>query len=156
MRYLLIIIIRLQKMQEENSRALQNLQYQLSSLQEELQRQRSTNHSLQLANNQLENSKQTLEMLNRDNQKKLSQYEEKQQQLQKDVHSLLLQKQNLQSLHDTLSINYEKLRENRYNEYQIIHANVMNAVKNEFDNMKLHFNIQPISQENQRTSKSER
>jgi chromosome segregation ATPase len=143
-------------MQEENSRALQNLQYQLSSLQEELQRQRSTNHSLQLANNQLENSKQTLEMLNRDNQKKLSQYEEKQQQLQKDVHSLLLQKQNLQSLHDTLSINYEKLRENRYNEYQIIHANVMNAVKNEFDNMKLHFNIQPISQENQRTSKSER
>lgn len=142
-------------MQEENSRALQNLQYQLSSLQEELQRQRSTNHSLQLANNQLENSKQTLEMLNRDNQKKLSQYEEKQQQLQKDVHSLLLQKQNLQSLHDTLSINYEKLRENRYNEYQIIHTNVMNAVKNEFDNMKLHFNIQPISQENQRTSKSE-
>jgi prefoldin subunit 5 len=136
----------IQRMQEENSKTVQSLQYQLQSLQDELSRLRSQNHALQLANNQLENSKQTLELLNRDNQKKIYQLEEKVQSLSKELHGLVLQKQNLQSLYDTLHINYEKLKDNRLNEFQIINSNILNAVKNEFDNMKIHFNFSPSSQ----------
>jgi hypothetical protein len=86
-------------------------------------------NSLQLSNNQLENSKQTLELFNRDIQKKISQLEEKVQSLSRELHGLVLQKQNLQSLYDTLPINYEKLKDNRLNEFQIINSNILNAVK---------------------------
>jgi chromosome segregation ATPase len=92
-------------------------------------------------NNQLETTRSSLESSQRDLTKKLQLLEERNQKLNKDYSSLTFIKQNLQSKYDTLTIQFEKLRESRFHEFQLIQNNIYNSLEKEFNSMKIQFTL---------------
>ena len=134
----------LRTLQSDHESTLQRTNAQIHSLQDEIQRLKTQNGSLKNNVASLEGHAKSQEIDIADLRKKLAHAEDQAGAWEREMHAAMAAKKALEAELEKVKKQCQQMRDNRALEYNSITQSILNAVKSEFDHMRVDMKI-PMS-----------